>query len=203
MAASRRAEQRRLLSFVRLVDTMMSDTLHSCLTASVSEVLQATRPPAPGQLLQLQLLQGDRAQGGSAAATPKAGLAAQRSLHQGPSGKQAAVAAAATPGWAPLFAVEVVMEGDGEGLAFVPDPVEFKVRWGRASCHGDPGQVACSCLQEAKPAELAGSPKIPKAPLACALPACREQWQTPPCATWRSGATPLHACRCATAGARR
>lgn len=40
-AAARRADQRRLLSFVRLADCMMADALHHLLVESVREVLVA------------------------------------------------------------------------------------------------------------------------------------------------------------------
>lgn len=114
MAASRRAEQRRLLSFIRLVDAMISDTLHSCLVASVSEVLRATSPQEDAEQLQ-----------GSAAVLPQA------SLRRWPSVKQPAAAdgpaAGGGGGRAPLFVVEAILAADGDALAFAPDPEEFKV----------------------------------------------------------------------------
>lgn len=150
MAAARRSEQRRLLSFVRMVDLMISDTLHTCLVASVSELLQATQPPSqpqdqgeagasfppvPVQQAPSPRRPVDGSSPKAAAVAPAGGVGAGAGALRGSQLQRMVSSRQAVGGLVPgrrvpLFVVEVVLEGEGEGLAFVPELDEFKVRGG-------------------------------------------------------------------------
>jgi dynein heavy chain len=112
MAASRRAKQRRLLAFVRVADLMIADALHSCLAASASELLVAARP----RLRRSASLRASVARRGAPPASDVGG--------DGGGGNGSGGGALRRE---PLFCVEVVLEGGGDGLAFKPRPEEFAV----------------------------------------------------------------------------
>jgi dynein heavy chain len=154
MAAAYRSEQRRLLSFIRMSDFMMCDTLHTVLVESVWEVLDSVRPaltvgvpaggasgssrpgsavfnPAKRSLQTMHtLLNGSRRQRQSAA------LAGMQLAPVTAAQQQAAAAAAAAEGGSavqrtPVFEMQVLLTQSLEDLAFQPEPEQF--------------QVGCSC----------------------------------------------------------
>ena len=58
IAAARRSEQRKLQSFVKLIDYMICDTLRDVLVESVSDMLQLTRSVRPGRRMSKNALLG-------------------------------------------------------------------------------------------------------------------------------------------------
>lgn len=149
MAAAYRSEQRRLLSFIRMSDFMMCDTLHTVLVESVREVLESVRPALTVGLL------AAGANGSSGKSRPGSAAPAARSLqtmHTLLNGsrrqrqsaalagmqlapvtvaQQQAAAAAGEAGIAlqraPVFELQVLLTQSLEELAFEPEPEHFQV----------------------------------------------------------------------------
>jgi dynein heavy chain len=160
MAAAYRSEQRRLLSFIRMSDFMMCDTLHTVLVESVREVLESVRPavtvgvppgsasgssgssrrgsavvsPAKRSLQTMHtLLNGSRRQRQSAA------LAGMQLAPVTAAQQQAAAAAAAADGGSavqrtPVFELQVLLTQSLEELAFDPEPEQFQVNFSWSTC---------------------------------------------------------------------
>jgi hypothetical protein len=145
MAASRRAEQRRLLSYVRMVDLMVADTLHTCLVASASELLAVAQPPPTIRPIaqrtsELWLFLPEAPASSSmpatvaAAATTAAAAAAAASDgpaspgNKSPPRLESAGQQQAGSSRLPMFCVEVVLEGDCVGFKFEPRPEDFKAK---------------------------------------------------------------------------
>jgi hypothetical protein len=196
MAAAYRSKQRRLLSFIRMCDAMMCDTLQSILLDSLSEVLLALMPsggPAdsawrPGSS------SGTVAAGGSSSGAASRSLRAMASMVHGSrrqrttaavsgvqlapvtaAAQQASAAAAAAGGVVtasrvPLLELDVVL-GDGcRELLLTPTPEQFQVR-PCGCCSGPNGLLAwCQAAVHA----------------AAHHPARRTRWHRRRCATsWR------------------
>lgn len=81
MAAAYRSEQRRLLSFLRMADFMMCDTLQTVLVQSISEMLAALRPSAyTAAPAEQQALDAGRGPSGSGATSAFSSSSGGRSL---------------------------------------------------------------------------------------------------------------------------
>jgi dynein heavy chain len=153
MAAAYRSEQRRLLSFLRMADFMLCDTLQTILLASVGEMLAILQPTrlgagaaaaagagcSPGSAnsssrsLQAMatMMAGSRRQRVAAAI---AGMqlspvtAAQQAAATEAAAAQAGASGAAVPGpRPPLLELEVVMSSSCDELEFTPEPEQFQV----------------------------------------------------------------------------
>lgn len=143
MAAAYRSEQRRLLSFIRMSDFMMCDTLHTILVESVREVLNAVRPAsclAPGADEQYSrsnaaglassrptlqtmstLLNGSRRQRLSAAVAGMQ-LVPVTGVQQAGAGGNGNLTARM-----PIFELEILLSSSMDDLAFKPEPEQFQV----------------------------------------------------------------------------
>lgn len=154
MAAAYRSEQRRLLRFVRMSDLLICDTLHTILTRSLAELLDAVCPAlpaaAPSPCIAVASSSGSGS-GSSAASTPAGssgrGLRAMQTMLGFSRQQRQAVAAAgmaaspvsaghraaggeagAAASAAPMFEVQVLLSDDLHSLVFAPALEEFQVR---------------------------------------------------------------------------
>lgn len=148
MAAAYRSEQRRLLSFIRMSDFKICDTLHTILLESIREILEAIRPAvslnnsanesaeqqvrvssantgtAKRSLQSMDsLLSGSRRQRVSAA------LAAMQLVPISAAQQAAgAVEAAGTHTMrTPVFELEILLSSNFEELLFKPEPDQLQV----------------------------------------------------------------------------
>lgn len=152
MAAAYRSEQRRLLSFLRMTDAMMCDTLQTILVQSVTDMLEALEPasysnaPADQRLLDgegewpasssssggrslqamASMLNGSRRQR-AAAAVACMQLSPVAARQQQPAEAAAAGAGAAAGPRPPLLELHVLMSSGCEELSFAPEPEQFQV----------------------------------------------------------------------------
>lgn len=97
MAAAYRSEQRRLLSFLRMADFMMCDTLQTILVQSVSEMLAALEPASYTDVAGADRAAGAQSGGAASAFTSSAGgrsLQAMASMLNGSRRQRAAAAVA-------------------------------------------------------------------------------------------------------------
>ncbi len=140
IAAARRSEQRRLLSFIRLSDYMVCDTLHSVLLESLRELHDATRPK---RAVLLTFEEMDAAAAAEAAAQAEAAAAAaaaakEAAAKEAAAGGDGGSAAAAEAGKGPaagagavvvptdaLFELELLLAENQEELLYDPHPEEF------------------------------------------------------------------------------
>lgn len=129
IAAARRSEQRRLLNFIRMVDYMVCDTLHSVLLHSLHELHEATIPKLPSVKIE-ELADGK--------GSPSANGSSDASKAEGDEGATEAVVEASSA----LLQVELLLGANMMDLLFEPHPDDFMV-----SCMGNKHvQMWCQVL---------------------------------------------------------